>query len=174
MDVIASARLDLVSLGSDIVETLWQGSTAEASDFIDAEVPPRWIDEEHQLFEWRLEQMLSDPASQPWLLRALVVRESRAVAGYFNFHGPPGEENWVELGYTIEPNQRRKGYATEAAVRMMTWAADEHGVEKFRASVSPSNLASLGMIAKLGFQEIGTQWDEIDGEETVFMRTGAP
>ena len=124
--------------------------------------------------KWRLEQIEADPASQPWLLRALILPDPRSYVGYFNFHAPPGQEGWVELGYEIVPQHRRKGYAQEAAVRMMRWAFEEHGVDHFRASVSPDNEASLRMVAKLGFVQTGSQMDEIDGLELVFERRGVP
>jgi RimJ/RimL family protein N-acetyltransferase len=52
----------------------------------------------------------------------------------------------------------------------MDWARREHAIRHFIVSVSPTNRPSLGMAAKLGFQRIGTQIDEIDGEEYVFER----
>ena len=57
----------------------------------------------------------------------------------------------------------------ERAVRaLFDWAAREHGIRLFRASVGPNNQPSLGLIRKLGFVQTGVQWDEIDGEELVF------
>ena len=51
---------------------------------------------------------------------------------------------------------------------MIRWACAERGVETFVVSISPSNEASLGMAAKLGFEQVGSQIDEVDGEEWVF------
>ena len=172
--MISSARLDLVSLGPEILESLVRGSATQAEEMLGVPLPEDWVREEEMLFAWRLKQIRDDPGSQPWLLRAIVVREPREFAGHFNFHAPPGDEDWVELGYSIQPDLRRRGYASEVAVHMMRWARDLHGVQKFRASVSPTNLASLAMIDKLGFHRIGTQMDEIDGLEIVFERSGAP
>jgi [ribosomal protein S5]-alanine N-acetyltransferase len=174
MDVVSSDRLDLILLEAPILSSLLAGSTSEAEEFLGVPLPEVWVREDQMLFSWRLQQVRSDPASGPWLLRAVILREPREFAGHFNFHAPPGPEGWVELGYSIEPHLRRKGYAFEVANRMMRWANEEHGVEKFRASVSPENAPSLAMISKLGFEQIGTQWDEIDGEEIVFMRSGLP
>jgi len=35
-------------------------------------------------------------------------------------------------------------------------------------AVSPDNVASLGVIGQFGFQQVGVQIDDIDGEELVF------
>ena len=47
------------------------------------------------------------------------------------------------------------------------------GFRRFVASVAPGNAPSLGVVARLGFGRVGTQIDEIDGEEHVFLRTVA-
>jgi [ribosomal protein S5]-alanine N-acetyltransferase len=57
---------------------------------------------------------------------------------------------------------------------MMRWARDEQGVDAFRVSIGPDNHPSLEMAEKMGFIEIGTQMDEIDGLEIVFERRGVP
>jgi [ribosomal protein S5]-alanine N-acetyltransferase len=44
----------------------------------------------------------------------------------------------------------------------------ESEVKTFVVSVSPTNAASLALIAKLGFVQIARQWDSEDGEELVF------
>jgi RimJ/RimL family protein N-acetyltransferase len=118
----------------------------------------------------RLEQLTRDPTEQPWLLRAMVPREDpdRRLVGYINFHAPPGPEAWVEVGYRVLPEFRRRGYAQEAVEALFDWATREHKVHRFRASVSPGNQPSLALIRKLGFSKIGRQWDDEDGEELVF------
>jgi RimJ/RimL family protein N-acetyltransferase len=48
------------------------------------------------------------------------------------------------------------------------WAQRDPAVLRFRATVSPQNLPSRRLVAGLGFIEIGSQWDQEDGEETIF------
>ncbi len=163
-----SERLELVNLRRRDLEAALDGRWADLEAALDVALFPDWFAGNVGVFELRLRQIRKDPASEPWLLRALILAETRTYVGYFNFHGPPSSEGWVEMGYSILPEYQRRGYATEAVVRMMRWARDEHGVEVFRASISPDNEPSLRMIEKLGFSEIGTQIDEIDGLEIVF------
>ena len=42
------------------------------------------------------------------------------------------------------------------------------GIQRFIASISPGNKASLALVRRLGFQEFGRHWDEEDGEELEF------
>jgi RimJ/RimL family protein N-acetyltransferase len=88
--------------------------------------------------------------------------------GHIGFHGPPDAGGRVEVGYTVLPERRRQGLATEACLALFAWARDEHGVARFRASVSPDNEPSLAVVQKLGFRQTGRQWDDVDGEELVF------
>jgi RimJ/RimL family protein N-acetyltransferase len=140
----------------------------DAEALIGARLPAEWPDERgREAMHMRLDDMARAPESASWLLRAIVEAVSGEVAGYINFHGPPLDGR-AELGYTVLEPHRRRGYATEAALAMMDWAQETHGVARFIVSVSPSNAPSLALAAKLGFERIGSQIDPIDGEEWVF------
>jgi RimJ/RimL family protein N-acetyltransferase len=73
----------------------------------------------------------------------------------------------------VEPGYRRQGVATEVVHALFDWAL-ANGVDRFRASVSPGNVASLAIIQGLGFTQVGVQIDDIDGEELVFELDGWP
>jgi [ribosomal protein S5]-alanine N-acetyltransferase len=134
--------------------------------------PTGWPDRDTEPFlRLRLEQMRRDPEAQRWLVRALVRRGDGKMIGHAGFHGPPGTGGLApgkaELGYTVFPSFRGRGYATEAAVALMEWA-ESQGVQCFVASVAPGNDRSLAIVRKLGFVQTGEQWDEEDGLELVF------
>ena len=169
--VVQSARLDLVSMSPAFMTASLNGRRDEAAALIGATLPLDWPgDRAERTMRWRLEQLAHDPSEQPWLLRGMVLRgdPARLLVGYINFHAPPGPEGWAEIGYTVLADFRRRGYAEEAVKAMFDWATREHNVRRFRASVSPINHPSLGLVKKLGFAQIGSQWDDEDGEELVF------
>ena len=117
-----------------------------------------------------------EPRRRPWLGRALVLTEAggvRRVIGTVGFHAPPDEAGRLEIGYRVDPAYRRQGYALEAVRGLMDWAA-ARGVHRFVASISPDNKASLSLAAKLGFERVGEQIDEIDGLEYVFETIWRP
>ncbi len=166
---ILSDRLELVSMSPEFIEALMSGQRDRAESVIGLRLPASWPEEIHYLLKRRLEQMRRDPSEQPWLARAMVLRnDDRTVVGNIGFHGPPDGRGMVEIGYTVDPDHRRRGYAEEAVRALFDWASREHGIRLFRASVGPNNEPSLGLIRKLGFVRTGVQWDEIDGEELVF------
>ena len=137
------------------------------------DVPEGWAEEEAWLLGYRLRQMEGDPGVAPWLLRAITFRGDRSMIGHAGFHGPPDERGFIEIGYSIFAPYRRRGVAHEAALALFAWAQEHAGIEGFRASVSPNNQPSLRLVEKLGFSQVGVQWDEIDGEELVFERGAA-
>jgi [ribosomal protein S5]-alanine N-acetyltransferase len=119
-----------------------------------------------KLVRYRREQVANDASWAPWSLRAMVLRETATMVGYVNFHGPPGVNdtatpNAAELGWTVFPSHRKKGYATETARALMAWAATEHGIRRFVSSTTPNNAPSLRVHDKLGFVRTG---QVVDGE----------
>jgi arsenate reductase len=167
--MIRTSRLDLVLLDRD-----WLRAYAEAKPLPDLGFadPDGFLAGSADLVQWRLAQIAANPSEEPWLLRAIVDRSAAVAVGYVNFHAPPDERGMVEIGYTIVPSRRRQGYAFETAEGMWRWAA-EHGARVLRASISPANEASLALIRKAGFAEVGSQLDEIDGLELIFEKPAA-
>lgn len=151
------------------MKALTQGELELASRLLDCEVPPGWPDGHDQTFlTMRREQLRKHPELEPWLVRAMILRTTgRPMVGHAGFHGAP-EGGRVEFGYTVFPERRGNGYALEASRALMRWATNEHGVRLFRLSAQPDNLPSLAIIRSLGFEQTGTQIDEVDGLELVF------
>jgi RimJ/RimL family protein N-acetyltransferase len=156
-----------------VLEALLAGDAGKASELLHARVPEDLLTGQEGFVRLRLEQMQRDPSLQPWLVRAVVLRESRDAVGHAGFHGKAGrnskcDPSAVEIGYTIRPEYRGRGLATEAALALMTWARDEHGIARFILSIAPDNEPSLAIARKLGFVQTGEVWDDEDGTELVF------
>lgn len=169
---IRSERLELVTLVPEPAEALLAGDRSVAEQLLGAAIPADWPDEHDARFlQRRLQEVRGQPETLEWSVRALVA--GGQLVGHAGFHGPPGRNgpghaDAVELGYTVFPPHRGRGYAQEAARALVAWAAAERGVCRFVASVAPSNAPSLAVVAKLGFVPAGEQWDEEDGRELVF------
>jgi RimJ/RimL family protein N-acetyltransferase len=168
-ETITTERLELVWLSPELIEALLDGRRDE----LGFAVPDDWPDEHDRRFlAFRLRQMGEEPARGPWLVRGIVLPETRELIGHVGFHGPPGinslrADDAVEIGYTIFPEHRRRRYATEAVVALLDWARAQ-GIHRFIASVGPENEPSLKLVRRLGFVEVGRHWDDVDGEELEF------
>jgi len=144
-----------------LLDALIAGDRDAARRFADYQIPALFPSAGAlKLVRFRREQVASDPSWAPWSLRAIVLRDAAAMVGYVNFHGPPGVNDSatpeaVELGWTVFPKHRKKGYATETALALMEWATREHGIQRFVSSTTPGNAASLRVHEKLGFAPTG-------------------
>jgi ribosomal-protein-alanine N-acetyltransferase len=56
-----------------------------------------------------------------------------------------------DLGYSTLPEYCGKGYAYEAALAVLEYARSKLSIERVIAIISPGNVASVGLIGKLGF-----------------------
>jgi RimJ/RimL family protein N-acetyltransferase len=117
---------------------------------------------------WRVPQVKADPTSNFWFVRLMVLKESREVIGSTSFHGAPDDEGMIEIGLGIDEKFWNQGFATEALIGMWGWVCQQPGVKTLRYTVSPTNIASIKVIAKFGFHHMGQQMDEIDGPEDIY------
>ncbi|MEI7056194.1 GNAT family protein [Nocardioides sp. CCNWLW239] len=84
------------------------------------------------------------------------IMRNGTVLGSIGFFGPPeaapdGTPE-TEVGYGLVEEARGWGFATEALKALLA-CADEDGV-RIRASVEPTNAASLRVLAKCGFTDL--------------------
>ena len=75
----------------------------------------------------------------------------------------PTPERTVELGYGVHPNFRGRGYATEAARALVTWALEQDQIDRVIARCRPDNAASVRVLTKAGLAQTGerdglTRW----------------
>ena len=177
MDVpaVRTDRLELVSFSPAAMRAVVDGDVATAERLLGAAIVGGLDEELRGFFAIRLADLASDASIQPWLGRAIVLvtePENRRVVGSVGFHGPPDADGRAEIGYQIEPGSRGRGLAIEAVRGLLDWAATEHGTDRFRASIAPDNVASLALVARLGFREVGRHHDDVDGDELVFELDG--
>ncbi len=167
---IRTERVELVSMSLAFMRSLVAGDEDAAARELGASLPSGMREDLANFLSYRIPDLEADPASQPWLGRAIVVTHPdgrREVIGTIGFHAPPDETGRVEIGYRVEAAYRRRGIATECIRALLAWA-QARGTYRFRASVAPDNVASLAIIRAFGFEQVGVQMDEIDGEELVF------
>lgn len=171
---LTSARLDLILLSPEVLRLSIEHNTTALAQILQLSVPPQWY-EAQDLLRIRLQQMMRDPTYQSWSLRAISLKDRRVMVGYINCHSKPGADYLkpfssygVEFGYTIFPQHRRQGYAREACLVLMKWAYENHHVSEFVVSIAPDNVPSRRLAESLGFIQVGSHTDEVDGPEDIF------
>ena len=133
-----------------------------------------------RVWQIRADQVRERPADASWVTRLLVDSglgtgtgpgggTGRGTAvGRAGFHAAPDGRGMVEVGYEVVAWARRRGYARAAMEALLTVARQRPDVHVLRATISPQNAASRALVASFGLVEVGEQWDEEDGRETIF------
>lgn len=105
-------------------------------------------------------QAAAAPSEERFGVWVMIERETGTVIGDIGFLGPPGADSTIEIGYSVIPDRRRRGYATEAARSLVDWALRQPGVRAVVASCDKENVASIRTLERLGFSRTG----ENDGQ----------
>ncbi|MEV2278115.1 GNAT family N-acetyltransferase [Nocardiopsis sp. NPDC049922] len=171
-------RVRLVDLTAQILSALVDGDLVKAGELAGVGFGAEFL-VERWLWDFRLTQLTEDPGKAGWLAYAVVDADDPGgqpeAVGHGGFHGPPDDEGMVEIGYSVFPEHRRRGYARATVAALIRRAAASPGVTTVRASIRPDNVASLATIAGFGFTHVGEQWDETDGLEYIYERpVGVP
>jgi ribosomal-protein-alanine N-acetyltransferase len=119
-------------------------------------------------WRFRATQVVDRPEDLPWVTGVLWDDDLELPVGKAGFHAAPDADGMVEAGYAVDPAYRRRGYARAALELMLDRARSEPDARTFRVTVSPDNVASLALVAQYPFVEVGEQWDDEDGLETIF------
>ncbi|MEU4422492.1 GNAT family N-acetyltransferase [Actinoplanes sp. NPDC024001] len=122
------------------------------------------------VWQMRGRQWDEDPASAAWVTGIIWDEERGLAVGRAGFHEPPDATGLVEIGYAVDPEQRRRGYARAALEALLARAADDDQVSRVRVSIRPDNEPSYRLAAQYGFRKVGEQWDEEDGLEYCYER----
>ena len=154
-----SVGLELVSMTTGFFETMLDRQGQPDGEFDGVRLWEGWTTSDGPGIAFRLAQLRAMPELLPWLMYAIVRRSDRQMVGTVGFHGAPGLHSLgdlapdaLEIGYSVFPQFRRKGYAVGAAKALIQWANTERGITLFVASINHENTASRRVAAKVGFK----------------------
>jgi ribosomal-protein-alanine N-acetyltransferase len=182
---ILADRLSVIVMTPDLMATM-EGDVDGARPFA---WPSWWPDERDRghLALWR-NRAAEAELNIAWGPRAVVDAHGQML-GHAGFHRPPAPiesglddptfvgrrdpaaGGVVELGYTIFPIYRRRGYATEAVRALINWAQGTGAVGAVLAAVAADNTSSVHVLERVGgFIEIGSCRSDDGGVEVVYRR----
>lgn len=98
-----------------------------------------------------------------WTLRRREIGDPVGFAGLRHY----GDDHEVEILYGLAPRFWGRGFATEAASKVLGFAFEECGLKTVHAGTDPPNAASLKVIEHLGMRFLRRL--EIDGVEAVYF-----
>lgn len=154
---IRTDRLELIAASlADVLAEL-EGGDALARR-LSVDIPSSWPPGEYdrnalEYFKSKLE--VAEPEQQAWYGWYAIsmsnegIRQSLiAAAGYL---GPPDPEGTVEIGYSVVPEARGKGYAAEIVEALVTQAFQTTAVSLVIAHTEDANIASAAVLSRCGF-----------------------
>jgi RimJ/RimL family protein N-acetyltransferase len=145
---LETARLDLRPLPAKVATAL-QLDREEAAQLLGATLPPDWPQQDLvDLLPGQAALGLQDERFGIWVL---VERATGNVIGDAGFLGRPDADGLVEIGYSVIPAARRRGFATEAAGALVNWALRRRGVRAVLAACDQDNTPSVRTLERLGF-----------------------
>ena len=153
--MIRTARLDLVPATPALVRADLAGRAA-LSEALGVAVPEGWPPElfDEPALRYTLAKLEAGPEQAGWWLHYVVLRDEGVLVGVTGYKGPPAG-GAVEIGYSVLPAHRRRGYAAEAAAALVARALERPDVEVVLAETLPALTPSIGVLEKLGFVLVG-------------------
>ena len=95
----------------------------------------------------RSRELLAVEGAGLWGVRRKSEPDLLGCVGFWYFHEPAR----LELLFAMSERVWRRGYAREAAQRMIDYGREQLGMRRILASTDTPNVASIGLLAKLGF-----------------------
>jgi RimJ/RimL family protein N-acetyltransferase len=161
--------VEIVQLDAAALRALADGDQAAAERTSPVPLSPYLAGPEcRRVWKVRAGQVVADPPSAAWITGVVWDPDRRRAVGRAGYHGPPDAEGMVEVGYSIDPQYRRQGYARAALRSLLARADADPDVRTFRATIAPDNVASRDLVLAHGLVEVGEQMDDEDGLEIVY------
>jgi ribosomal-protein-alanine N-acetyltransferase len=126
---------------------------AAASREIGALLPDAWPQVD-LLDVLPMQAAAADVGAERFGVWVLVERETNTVVGDIGFFGPPLGQT-VEIGFSVIPDRRRRGYASEAARALVDWALRQPGIGEVTARSDVENEASARVLTRAAFDRVG-------------------
>jgi len=150
-------RLDLKPLPAAAAAAL-PDDRETAAQLLGATLPAAWP--LRDLLDVLPMQAAAGPDQERFGVWVMIERETNGVVGDVGFMGPP-DDGVVEIGFSVIPDRRRRGYATEAAQAIVDWALHEPGIRSVIARCDADNEASIRVLERVGFVRTGKAGGQI-------------
>ena len=97
---------------------------------------------------------LSDKINIPetWFQFAIIEQKTNLLIGDIGVHFLNTDNQQVEIGCTFKKNAQGKGYASEAAKKIIDYLFFDLKKHRLFASIDPKNINSIKLVERLGFR----------------------
>jgi [ribosomal protein S5]-alanine N-acetyltransferase len=155
VEALRTERLMLVALTPELARAALE-DRAKLGRMIGASVPETWPGADFARMLPRIARGVEEasPAAEP--TRLAVHAADETLIGETGFYGPPDGSGTVEVGYSIVPAYRGRGFASEATRALIEHALARPEIRRITAECLDDNTASLRVLEKLGMRRVGS------------------
>jgi RimJ/RimL family protein N-acetyltransferase len=155
MLTIETQRLKMLPFTLDAMKAATLASKEPLEAILGATVPASWpgpdLADALPIFAARLEK---DPTAWSGLI---IHKADQILIGDMGMMGGPDDQGMVEIGYSIIPEYRNQGYASEMAHALVQWAIQEPSIKVISAKTLKDNAPSIKVITRAGLHCVGEQ-----------------
>lgn len=156
---MTTARLRLYAPSLAEVSALLRGERAAVGARIGAALPDEWWRGPSliRLLPHLREDMTRALGDARWIWLVInpgIDPGAARVIGDVGCHGPLRDGAEVEIGYSLVPDARGRGYATEAVAAVIEWAFAQGQVAGVIAQIEAANAASQRVAVKVGMRPL--------------------
>jgi [ribosomal protein S5]-alanine N-acetyltransferase len=152
-------------------------STAALAESLGVDVPSSWPPEyyDDDAIRWTLNVLESGRCPPDWCMYYFTEParppERGRLVGIGGYKGAPNVDGAVEIGYSIVPESRRRGYAREAVDGLIGWAFHDPRVRRVIAHTLPGLAPSIGVLDSAGFAYVGPEAEGDEAEAILYALT---
>lgn len=148
-NIIKTRRLSLIAATEPLILNLLGGKLR-----FETEYGIRVADQFNEFpgsVEYALEYCRKNRGAVEWGAYLFVFDELKVLIGFGGFKGEPNIDGEVEIGYSVSPQFRNRGFATEAAEGLTNYAFLDSRIKKVIAHTLAEENPSSNLLKKLGF-----------------------
>ena len=150
---IQTARLQFIPYSLELKKATLTNKT-HMEQLLGAYVPPHWpLPDYVEALPFFIRLMENDPLGTIWD-GIIVHKADQQVIGDIGFKGGPDEHGMIEIGYSILPEYRGAGYATEMARGLINWVFQNLSIARITAECLDDNIGSVKVLEKIGMQRL--------------------
>lgn len=111
-------------------------------------------------------QKVSEDVHEWYTYWLIIDKGNKKGIGFIGFKGLPDENGYLEVGYSLSPNYRKKRFMTEALETLVNWAYGFQGSKGITAKVLKTNIGSIKVLNNCNFKLVSST----EQEDTYFLK----
>ncbi len=104
-----------------------------------------------ETFIGKISKNINEP--ETWFQFVIIENKTQKIIGDLGVHFFDSENKQVAIGYTLNKDFQKKGYAIESVKRVIDYLFNELDKHRVIASIDPDNENSIRLVERIGFRK---------------------